>query len=165
MGNQGGLGERSGEAQGQDARKNTFPISACGSPREDSLEILLEKNVRVTDFAKQYKDHPNSPIFSTFSIFYFRAFNPDTHFHLIPVLIPVLIICYVLSASCSFSSYTRSGLGPGIVLSNVSLLLFKLENLLSLSLLLMALKILKSRVTPRSIFMVYWVYFLPFPHE
>ena len=72
MGNQGGLGERSGEAQGQDARKNTFPIRACSSPREDSLEILLEKNVRVTDFAKQYKDHPNSPIVN---IFYFHVLS------------------------------------------------------------------------------------------
>ena len=66
MGNQVCRGERSREEQGQDARKNTFPISACRSPREDSLEILLEKNVRVTDFAKQYKDHPNSPIVNIF---------------------------------------------------------------------------------------------------
>ena len=45
MGNQGCRGERSEEAQGQDALKNAFPIRAYSSPREDSLEILLEKKI------------------------------------------------------------------------------------------------------------------------
>lgn len=88
------------------------------------------------------------------------AFNPNTHVHLLTALMPDLRICYLWSVCCSFSSDTRSPLGPGVVLCNVPLVLFKLENLLRLPLPLMALTILKSRVTPCSIFVVYCFFFL-----
>ena len=38
--------------RGSDVCKKVFPVSACNRPRKDLLEILLEKNVRVTGFAK-----------------------------------------------------------------------------------------------------------------
>lgn len=54
------------EALGQMPGENALLTSACNSPGEDSLEIILEKKVRVTDW---YKDHPNSPVANIFSIF------------------------------------------------------------------------------------------------
>ena len=42
---------------GSDACENVFLTSACNSPGEDSLEIILEKKVRVTDGIKIIQIH------------------------------------------------------------------------------------------------------------